>query len=136
MSLNVFIRQLCIQDAVYWGSPQNDGFGGYSYANPVEIKVRWDQRERTIVSRDGKEVMADVEVLSPEDFVREGVLFLGTLSDLTSASGQNLDAESGETYIMPHQVTGAYEIIGTLTTTLPFSLVEKAKVYYLREKYA
>ena len=39
------------QDAVYWGNPQSDGSGGYTFDDPVEIKCRWEDIKQVVTKR-------------------------------------------------------------------------------------
>ena len=44
MSITNFILRMSKHTAVYWGSPQEDGYGGRTYAQPVEIQCHWQQK--------------------------------------------------------------------------------------------
>ena len=37
-------KRFCVETAVYWGNPQNDGYGGFTFDTPVEIKCRWEEK--------------------------------------------------------------------------------------------
>ena len=95
-----FLRKLSVQTAVYWGTPVNDGYGGYTYAAPVEIAVRWEGSTKVITTSKGMEYVSRAEVIVNQDVDEEGYLYLGTLSDLTEA--QKAD---------PKLVNGAWKII-------------------------
>lgn len=95
MSLQGFIKKCCPQTAVYWGAPVADGQGGMSWAEPVELKVRWDNVTNLIRDAKGKEVACRAEVLvagqleddgtvTAVDLDVDGRLFLGSLDDLDS----------------------------------------------------
>ena len=83
MSITSFISKVCVQTAVYWGSPVNDGYGGYTYATPVEIKVRWDDKQELFQNKHGVAVMSNAELLVQQDLHPEGYLYLGSLSGLS-----------------------------------------------------
>jgi hypothetical protein len=85
MSIPKLISRVCVQPAVYWGSPQNDGRGGRTYADPVEIYVRWDDEAKLIVDDRGQEIVSRAEVLVQQDLDLDGRLLLGSLSDLAQA---------------------------------------------------
>lgn len=106
MSLQGFIRKVCPQVAVYWGAPVNDGQGNMTWADPVELKVRWDNVTKLIKNAKGAEVACLAEVLvagrlendgtiTPIDLIVDGRLYLGSLDDLDS--GQEADPISIET---------------------------------------
>jgi hypothetical protein len=64
-AITSFIKKVCKQDAVYWGTPVDD-------------------RLKTISDRDGREIVADVTVLVTQDLDLGGCLYLGSLDDLDS----------------------------------------------------
>ena len=94
---NLLIRR-CTQTAVYWGNPTPDGYGQNTFDAPVEVSCRWEQRERIIKDRLGREVVSKATVWVVSDLVSEGWLYLGSLDDLDSNP-------------LPMEVDGAYEII-------------------------
>jgi hypothetical protein len=78
------------QTAVYWGSPENDGFGGYSFADPIEVKVRWTVKQERFLSSQGsgngvEELLSRVTVLAETDFEMLGKMSLTILNDLSSS---------------------------------------------------
>jgi len=84
MSIEKFIKTVCVQDAVYWGSPTADAYGGYAFADPVEVKVRWEEKNELIIDAEGKETMSMAQVLVTQDMDLGGYLYLGTLDELSS----------------------------------------------------
>ena len=92
MSIEKFIRRVCVQTAVYWGNPRNDGMGGKTYDSPVEIPVRWDDKQQLIAGSNGKEITSDATVLVTQDLDQEGLLWLGFLQELNSNSNPPEDA--------------------------------------------
>lgn len=100
MSILTFIKKVCVQTAVYWGLPVNDGMGGYSYAQPREIKVRWDNARSVIKTKEGDEIETDAEIIIQEELSVNGRIWLGTLAELgytesTPESGSNSGSSSG-----------------------------------------
>jgi hypothetical protein len=94
-----FVESVCVQTAVYWGSPKNDGYGGTTYDSPVEIKCRWDGKTKRITNDEGEEVVSRAQVLVTQDLEVGGVLYLGTLNDLGTEQEND-----------PAQIVGAYKI--------------------------
>ena len=91
MSIADFMARQCVQTAVYWGNPVDNGFGKNTYDDPVELPppdngVRWVQKVQVLRDWEGKgdifECIGFVYVLQELD--KDGCLFLGTLSDLDS----------------------------------------------------
>ena len=72
------------QKAVYWGAPISDGYGGFSWADPVEIDCRWSDSARVITTHDGSELVCRAEVQVAQDLDEQGMLLLGVLEDLES----------------------------------------------------
>ena len=79
------ISDICIHTAVYWGSPQNNGFGRMTYDDPVEISCFWIDEQETLIDNDGKEWVTKAKVFVLQDIDEQGVLYLGSLSGLTDS---------------------------------------------------
>lgn len=95
-----FVESVCVQTAVYWGNPTSDGYGGYSYDAAVEIDCRWDGKTQLVKSGNGEEVVSRAEVLITQDVDEGGMLYLGSLTDLSVAEIAD-----------PSIVDGAWKII-------------------------
>lgn len=87
MSLNSFIKKVCVQPAVYFGNPVDDGYGQKKLNPPVEILVRWDDKQNIAMGDDGNEFLSRATVMSPveQPLDLHGFLFLGTLEDFYEA---------------------------------------------------
>lgn len=105
MGIEDTISRACKQTAVYWNKPTNDGYGGMTFdsAYPMEIDCRWEDTTEAITmrgeSRKSVEVVCKAVVYVTEDLEEEGWLFLGELTDLSSAEEDD-----------PMSVDGAYQI--------------------------
>ena len=80
------LKKFFNQTAIYWGSPDADGFGGFTFADPVEVKVRWTVKQEKFLSSQGtgngvEEILSRVVVLAETDFDMNGKMILGTLND-------------------------------------------------------
>ena len=64
------------QTAVYWGNPQSDGFGGRTFDDPVEISVRWSDRQEMFVDMQAQEQVSRAIVHTGTDLVVGGYLYL------------------------------------------------------------
>lgn len=73
------------QTAVYWASPIKDGYGGYTWSDPVEIDCRWVNSTRLITASNGEEIVCRAEVQVKQDLDEQGMLYLGDLDDLDSS---------------------------------------------------
>jgi len=106
MGILKFIESVCVQPAVYWGNPEPDGYGGMTYSDPVEIKVRWDDTTEIVTDKDGKERVSKAELLVTDDLSTEGIVWLGSKEQLLEETG-----ESQFENILPTMISNTYEII-------------------------
>lgn len=73
------------QTAVYWAPSTLDGFGNVSFATPVEIAVRWENKTELFIDNQGKEQKSSAVVYPASAVLLEGYLYLGTLVALSPA---------------------------------------------------
>jgi hypothetical protein len=106
MGIEAEIGKMLTQDCVYWGSPVNDGEGGFTFANPVSLKCRWEEMRQIVTDAKGNEITSRALVFLTQDVVEEGMLYLGTLDDLYDLYGES----SGGTLDSPKDITGTYII--------------------------
>ena len=82
---NFIIRNLK-QQAVIWTASGVDSYGNPSYAAPVAIKVRWEERiERTLDST-GNEILSQAFVYMAIKYAPGDYLLLGVSTDTTPPS--------------------------------------------------
>jgi hypothetical protein len=74
------------QTAVYWGSPQSDGYGGALFAEGIEIAVRWEDKSQLYINAAGEEKVSQAIVYTQTAIEVRGRLLFGTLDSLDSAS--------------------------------------------------
>ena len=98
MGIDRFIQKVCVQTAVYWGNPVNDGYGGFTFDEAVEIPCRWDDKVQILKDNAGIEKISRAEVLLTQDVDELGYLFLGSLDDLPS--DHDNPAEIEEAYMI------------------------------------
>jgi hypothetical protein len=91
----------CKQTAVYWGNPVNDGMGGFTFDDPVEIACRWENINEIFIAPNGDELVAKSIIYVLQDVDHEGCLYLGTLDDLLESDGESI----GE--LVPSEIEGA-----------------------------
>lgn len=102
MTIESTIQRACTDTAVYWGSPVNDGFGGKTFASPIEISVKWQDKTELINragERDTETIISNAIVYVLQDIDELGWLYLGEISDIDSSYVDD-----------PKQVEGAYEV--------------------------
>ncbi len=105
MGIEKFIKTVCVQTAVYWGNPVADGYGGFTFDDPVEIKCRWEDKALIITDSTGIERMTDAQIMVTQDLDVLGFLYLGTMDEVESMF------ESGEQDFDPMKVDGARQIL-------------------------
>jgi|TARA_R100001530_G_scaffold56739_1_gene41378 hypothetical protein len=76
------------QTAVYWGTPATDKFGSRTFADPVELSVRWEDRNDKFIDAGGREDVSRAFVFLGQDIDLGGFLFLGSLSDIDSSTDE------------------------------------------------
>lgn len=81
------VEKFCVETAVYWGNPVNDGYGGFTYDTPVEIDCRWENKTEMDIGWlstgfPGNIRLSKASVLVTEDLDLNGVLWRGTLDTL------------------------------------------------------
>lgn len=67
----------------YWAPGGNDGFGGTSFASPVSISGRWQNRQVLFRDADGRERVSEAVVYVSQELATGGYLYRGesTASD-------------------------------------------------------
>jgi hypothetical protein len=83
MSIDSYIKSTCTQDAVYWGNPKEDGYGGKTFDAPIDIKCRWQDIVQLLGTPDKESVISRATVVVLQDLEEDGLLWLGTLANLT-----------------------------------------------------
>lgn len=100
MGIENIVSRMYKQTAVYWGSPVNDGFGGKTFAEPIEIQCRWENKKELLKDVQGNEIVATSIVYVLQDMDEQGYLYLGLLDDFDSPIDIN----------NPKKIDNAYEI--------------------------
>lgn len=89
----------CKQTAVYWGTPTASGRGGYTYADPEERTVRWEDKQELFTNAQGQQELSRAVIYDgANDYDVGGYLYLGEEDDLDSSHDD------------PETISGAYRI--------------------------
>lgn len=107
MGLTALLTRTCKQVCVYWGNPTNDGEGGKTFDDPVELYCRWEELSQVVTDNKGAEITSRAVVYLLQDVDEEGMLYLGTLEDLYDDYAT--DSSAGEVE-NPIGIEGAYVI--------------------------
>lgn len=81
-----FITKNLLQTVVFWGTPSADGYGGFTYADPVELNARWEDRQELFINAQGREELSRAIVYVDADVEAGGYLYLGELDDFDSSA--------------------------------------------------
>lgn len=72
------------QTAVYWAQSSTNEFGEPVFSEPVEVDVRWADKQELFIDAAGKELTSTAVVVSITPLALNGYLMLGTLDSLSS----------------------------------------------------
>lgn len=123
MGLDSLINRKISKDTcVYWGAPVDDGYGTYTYADPVELNCFWIEEIKTIMTDEKKEVVSKAQVLLNTDVAQHGMLYHGSLDDLFNSVSE-IDN--------PKNIGGAYEVIHFTKTPSLITSNQYTKIAYL-----
>ena len=81
-----------VQDLVYWGNPVDDGYGSFTFDDPVEIKCRWEYKSEVMLYAEGKQFTTNASVMVNQDVDLQGYMWLGTLSELQAIPDIDINA--------------------------------------------
>ena len=76
--VKLFLKQRC----TYWGTPVSDGRGGYTFAEPVEIDCRWEDKQELKEDYNGNRFSSQSSVMVNQDIDRQSYLANSTLAAL------------------------------------------------------
>lgn len=100
------ITKMLRQRAVYWAPVGVDNYGKATYATPVVVRCRWEDRSEEFLTMDGDRAMSTACVYVGQDVLLKGVLYLSLLP--TSATDEEHLAEIDQSD--PFAQDGAWEI--------------------------
>ena len=73
-----FLTTFHFQDATWWRKTGVDSFGKTTFASPVALKVRWEDRSQLVRKADGSEVTSRSRVFLDREITEGDYLFKGT----------------------------------------------------------
>lgn len=79
------LQKMLKQTLVYWPPAGNDGFGGKTFGEPVEIRCRWLYVNELFVGPQKKEIMSQAKAFPDNQAVRmelAGMAMEGTLAEV------------------------------------------------------
>lgn len=76
------ISKMRRQFACYWAGPTPDGLGGMTFAAPIQIPCRWEDRVEVVKDTQGREIITTNVVYVDRVLALDSYVRLGRLSDL------------------------------------------------------
>lgn len=124
------VAKFCVQTAVYWGNPQNDGYGGNTFDDPVEISCRWEDKTEVDIGWfstgfPGNIRLSKSTVLVTQDLDQKGYLWRGTLDELN---------ELYDDISNPIEIRDAYPIHRVDKIPMVFKTDEFVRTVYLYDQ--
>ena len=103
------------QTAVYWANPVNDGYGKYTFDDPIEINCRWEDKLQVLTEGPNDEKLISRSIVFVDRVMKiNEVLWLGSLDDLDSSQ------EADPTVISDMSIVKRYEGTPALGSTTEF----------------
>ncbi len=81
------------QTATHWGVAGRDKFDQIIFDAPVEVLVRWEQKQELFMDSQGKQVLSNAIVYPLEELPIEGYLALGSFATLDPKTLTNIAFE-------------------------------------------
>ena len=78
------------QKAPHW-VPTEDGFGGYTFATPTHLDVRWEVKREVFTDGAGREQVSRAIVYTRVDITVDDYLALGDLTGQADPQAANLE---------------------------------------------
>jgi hypothetical protein len=73
------LEQYLNQTMVYWAKTGTDNFGKPLFAQPVEVKCRWEDLHEQVLLLDGRTVQSNAHIMCGQRILNGSVLMLTTL---------------------------------------------------------
>lgn len=96
MSIGRFLRKIRKQDAIYWERIGIDAYGSHVFAEPVNIKVRWSDKQEVVVDEFNKQIVSSANIFTDGELALNSYVMKGVVT--------------GDTPVSPLGVDGAVEI--------------------------
>lgn len=125
------IEKFCVQTAVYWGNPVNDDFGRFTFAPPIDIKCRWEDKTETDIGWTstgfpGNLRLSKSQLLVTQDLEIKGYLWRGTLAEAQSLYPDKINT--------PEKIPGSYQIHRFDRIPMVFKKDEFVRTVYLYDQ--
>jgi hypothetical protein len=100
-AIEKLIKKFSVQDAVYWGNPQPDGFTGITFDAPIDFKCRWEQRPEFKMLESGQIETSSSKILTNLEADIQGFVWLGTVAELTALAALDTTIDISDPKTVP-----------------------------------
>lgn len=96
------------QVATYWAPGKKDPFGGKEWGVPQRIMVRWQDKQKLIRNKEGKEIVSETEIYMRKNINTEGRIARGDyrVSNPAEVSGSREPQAKAEMVGIDGEVVG------------------------------
>lgn len=123
------IKKFTVQRCVYWGNPQHDGKGGYTFDAPIEIACRWEDKQEIKEMYDGNIYSTQAKVLVNIDIPRNSYMYNTRLTTLQAlATAKSLDINN------PRNFPEAFVVIQFDKIPMVMKTNDFARIVYLYDQ--
>lgn len=79
---DIYLKEFLTGYAVWWRAGGTDRYGDYTYAEPVEIRCRWDEVGQEYLDQAGARRISNATVMVDRDMEPGGMLWQGRFETL------------------------------------------------------
>lgn len=79
--MGIKVRKYWKQKMVYWEKTGSGNAGQSTFKSPVEVKVRWEDRQEQVILLDGRTIVSNAHIMCSQKIVHGSVVMKGTLAD-------------------------------------------------------
>ncbi len=97
------IRKMLVHKCMYWSNPVPDGYGGYTFQPPIELKCRWEDINERFITDANTEDLSKSKVYVDRDLMVGGYLLEGLGEDIDlTGNPENITTAKGHIYYEHH----------------------------------
>lgn len=77
------IQKFAVQTATYWRNAGPDGFGGYTFDDPIDILCRWEGKSEIKMTNTGQYYASAASLMTNHEIAVDDYVRLGSVTELT-----------------------------------------------------
>jgi len=98
------IAKFCKQHVSYWGLSANAGYGDRTFSAPVEHLARWDDSQKVVLTKDGREITSSASVMTKSVPVMGSYYKQADVNTLDSSDVNPVNVDGARMVIMVEQI--------------------------------